>query len=81
MCISGENLRISDEAERVQSVSYPHVRSLLVLYTVVCLMGCKRGTSLGSPFLGARQGISRENIPFFGEKFIIRTNNIFRSTS
>jgi len=25
---SGENIRISDEAERVQSVSYPHIRSL-----------------------------------------------------
>jgi len=25
MCTSGEKVRISDEAERVQSVSYPHI--------------------------------------------------------
>jgi len=29
---SGEKVRISDEAERVQSVSYPHIRSLSGLY-------------------------------------------------
>jgi len=28
MRTSGEKERISDEAERVQSVSYPHLRSL-----------------------------------------------------
>ena len=28
MRTSGEKVRISDEAERVQSVSYPHIRSL-----------------------------------------------------
>ena len=28
----GEKVRISDEAERVQSVSYPHIRSLSGLY-------------------------------------------------
>jgi len=28
MCTSGEKVRISDEAERVQSVSYHHIRSL-----------------------------------------------------
>ena len=44
---SGENIRISDEAERVQSVSYPHIRSLSGLYTVVCSREDKRGTYLG----------------------------------
>ena len=36
MRISGEIVRISDEAERVQSVSYSHIRSLSGSYTVVC---------------------------------------------
>ena len=36
MPTSGEKVRISDEAERVQSVSYSHIRSLPGLYTVVC---------------------------------------------
>jgi len=35
-CASGENVRISDDAERVQSVSYSHIRSLSGLYRVVC---------------------------------------------
>jgi len=42
-----EKVRISDEAERVQSVSYPHIRSLSGLYTVVCSREDKRGTYLG----------------------------------
>ena len=37
MRTSDEKVRISDEAERVQSVSYSHIRSLSELYTVVCL--------------------------------------------
>jgi len=37
MCTSGEKVCISDEAERVQSVSYYHIRSLSGLYIVVCL--------------------------------------------
>jgi len=37
MRTSGEKVRISDEAERVQSVSYSDIRSLPGLYTVVCL--------------------------------------------
>ena len=37
MRTSGEKARISDEAERVQSVSCPHIRSFSGLYTVVCL--------------------------------------------
>ena len=37
MRTSGEKERISDEAERVQSVSYSHIRSLSGLYTVMCL--------------------------------------------
>jgi len=32
MRTSDEKVRISDEAERVQSVSYPHMRSLSGLY-------------------------------------------------
>jgi len=35
MRTSGEKVRISDEAERVQSISYSHIRSLSGLYTVV----------------------------------------------
>jgi len=35
MGTSGEKVRISDEGERVQSVSYSHIRSLSGLYTVV----------------------------------------------
>jgi len=47
---SGEKVRISDEAERVQSVSYFHVRSLSGLYTAVCLREGKRGTCLEHSF-------------------------------
>jgi len=50
MCTSGEKVHISVEAERVQSVSYSHMRSLSGLYTVVCLREGKRGTCLGPPF-------------------------------
>ena len=50
MCTSGEKVRISDEAERVQSVSYSHIRSLSGLCTGVCLKEGKRGTCLGLPF-------------------------------
>ena len=50
MRTSGEKVRISDEAERVQSVSYFHIRSLSRLYTVVFVREGKRGTCLGSPF-------------------------------
>ena len=32
MPTSGENVPISDEEERVQSVSYPHIRSFSGLY-------------------------------------------------
>jgi len=32
MGTSGEKVCVSDEAERVQSVSYPHMRSLSGLY-------------------------------------------------
>jgi len=37
MHTSGEKIHISDEAERVQSISYSHIRSLSGLYTVMCL--------------------------------------------
>jgi len=50
MRTSGEKVRISDEVERVQSVSYFHIRSLSGLYRVVCLKEGKRGTYLGSRF-------------------------------
>ena len=50
MRTSGEKVRISDEAERVQSVSYSHIRSLPGWYTVVCLREGKRGTGLAPPF-------------------------------
>jgi len=43
MRTSGEKVRITDEIERVQSVSYSHIRSLSGLYTVVCLGEGKRG--------------------------------------
>jgi len=49
MRTSGEKVRISDEAERVQSVSYSHIRSLSGLYRVVCLREGKRDTCLGLP--------------------------------
>jgi len=32
---SGEKVRISDEAESVQTVSYPHIRTLSGLYTML----------------------------------------------
>jgi len=35
MRTSGEKVRISDEAERVQSDSYPHIRSLSGLYNII----------------------------------------------
>ena len=50
MRTSGEKVRISDEAKRVQSVSYSHIRSLSLLYTAVCLREGKRGTCLGPHF-------------------------------
>jgi len=58
MRTSGEKVRISDDVERVQSVSYSHIRSLSGLHTVVCLRESKRGTCLGPP-----HGITRVNIP------------------
>jgi len=47
MRTSDEKVHISDEAERLQSVSYSHTRSLSVLYTVVVWRESKRGTCLG----------------------------------
>jgi len=68
MRTSGEKIRISDEVERVQSVSYSPIRSLPGLYTVLCLTEGKRGTCLGPPlqllcvkclaFKGAQQQLS-----------------------
>jgi len=53
MRTSGEKVRISNETERVQSVSFSYIRSLSRLYTVVCLREGKRRTYLGPPFVGA----------------------------
>jgi len=50
MRTSGEKVRMSNEAERVQSVSYSHIRSLSRLYTVMCLREGKWVTCLGPPF-------------------------------
>ena len=50
---SGEKVRISDEAKRVQSASYSHIRSLSGLGTVMRLREGKRGTFLGPPFATA----------------------------
>jgi len=53
MRTSGEKVCISDEAERVQSVSYSHMRSLSGLYAAVYLIReGKRGTYL-RPFFGS----------------------------
>jgi len=50
MRASGEKVRVSDEAERVQSVSYSHIRSLSGPYAVMCLREGKRGTCLRPSF-------------------------------
>jgi len=50
MRASGEKVRVSDEAERVQSVSHSHTRSLSGPYTLVCLREGKRGTCLRPSF-------------------------------
>ena len=50
MHASGEKVRVSDEAERVQSVSYSHIRSLSGPYAVVCLKEGKRGTCIRPSF-------------------------------
>jgi len=50
MRTSGEKVRILDEEERVQSVSYSHIRSFSELYTVMCLREGKRSTCIGPPF-------------------------------
>jgi len=66
MRTSDEKVRISDEAERVQSFSNSDIGLLLGVYTVVCLREGKRGTCLGPPLLkDLLQGISRVNIPHF----------------
>ena len=50
MRTTGEKVRILDEAERVQSVSYSHIRSLSGLHTGMYLREGKLGTCLGPPF-------------------------------
>jgi len=66
MSTSGEKARISDEVERVQSVSYSQIRSLSGLYTVVCLREGKRVTCLGTLLIrGPHQGTLCVNIPHF----------------
>ena len=51
MRTSGEKVRISDEAERVQSVSYSHIRSLSGLYILVCLREGKQALASGPTLL------------------------------
>jgi len=53
MRTSGEKVRITDESERVKSVSYSHIRSESGLYAVVCLREGKRSTCIAPPFSGA----------------------------
>jgi len=66
MRTSGEKVRISDEAERVQSVSYSHIRPLSRLYTVMCLKGkASEALALGPLFQAPLQSISPVNIPHF----------------
>jgi len=65
MRTSGEKVRISVVAERVQSVSYSHIRSLSGLYTVVCLREGKRGTCLAPPSL---ETVSVKYLAFKGAK-------------
>jgi len=50
MRTSCEKVRVFDEAERVQSVSYSHIRSLSGLYTLMCIKEGKRLTCLGPLF-------------------------------
>jgi len=65
MRTSGEKVRMSDEAERVQSVSYSHLRSLSRLYTVMCLKGMQVKHLLWAPISVPPQGIPPVNIPHF----------------
>jgi len=50
MHTSSEEVRISDDAERVQSVSYSYIRSLSGLCTAVFLWEGKRNICLGPLF-------------------------------
>jgi len=76
MRTSGDKVRISDEAERVQSVSYSHIRSLSGF-----IQWCKARQAKHWPrvslFRVTTQGISS----FLVKKFIIRSYNFFRITS
>ena len=54
MRTSGEKVRISDEAERVQSVSYSHIRSLSPLYTVVFKAGVTNLFAIAGHFVSYR---------------------------
>jgi len=76
------HMRISDEAEHVQSVSYFHIRSLSGLYAVVCLREGKRGTCLAAalPFQRHPSRYFAHKSSCFGEKFIICSYNIFQTT-
>jgi len=50
MRTSGDKVCISDEAERVQSVSFSHTKPMSELYTVVSLREGKQNTCLGLSF-------------------------------
>jgi len=57
MRTSGEKVRISDEAERVQSVSYSHIS----IARVISVRHGDAGDAIASPTM--------ENWPFFEQKF------------
>ena len=61
---SGEKVLISDEAERAQSVSYPHIKSLSGLYTV---MGAIRWGTRGTrpPHFFRQWGYNMSCTPHF----------------
>jgi len=59
MRTSGEKVRISDEVERVQSVSYSHIRSLSGLYTLACF---RRGPALRLLLASQTYTFNRTNV-------------------
>ena len=66
MCTSGEKVRISDEAERVQSVSYSHFKSIVrALYSGFCKEMQAKHLPHSPRYRGPPQGISHVNITHF----------------
>jgi len=76
----GEKVCISDEAERVQSVSYSHIRSFSGLYTVAQGKASEALAS-GPSFQGPHSWhFARKYSSFLVKKIIIRSYNIFLTT-